>query len=570
MRGISSIIAIVLLLMITISMAGVVYIFMQRSFTPAFNSTSSQVEGMGKAAQTMMKIDSISGNKVYIRNIGSAPISNGSLGIYIGNTLVNYTLPADIPSGQLAELTINNTWGLPTGGSELKITGIGATYSEPVSITPDNSAVLSLSMDEGSGTVIHDSSGYGNNGLMYGINNGTCYNMGGGTGITNCNFVAGKYGSGMDFDGVNDYVNCSNASGLIMGKNFSIEVWIYPVNYPAGWTRIVGKGNQTSRNYGLWRYTNGDILFQFTNITPSGWVQCWNNLGAGDPLNVPSNVWAHIVGTYDGANMKVYRDGILQKTCPTAEYPANGSYPLEISGMPELGAYYFNGSIDEVRIYIRTMSKDEISAIYNGTDNSGLRNGLIGEWKFEDGYGNTTIDTHMWTEGKFGKGLQFDGVDDYVNIRKGISRNEMLSSGMTLSAWINTYSAANQLIIGQDINGGCSYSCLGGLELSSGRLRMVIYNKTSYLYATGTGILNDGNWHHVMGVYGTDRYMRIYVDGKYEAERYTADIYDNLPVNITIGLITERVRFYYPFDGRIDQALAYNKSLTPEQVLGFS
>lgn len=575
MRGVSPILAIMLLLMITIAMTGAVYLFLQRSFTPVFDSSSSQADSLGRSVQTMMKIENIAGNKVYIRNVGSAPISNGSLGIYIGNTPVNYTLPADIPVGQVAEIAINQTWGLPTGGSELKITGIGATYSEDVSITPDASSVLSLGMDEGTGTVVYDASGYGNNGLMYGINNGTCYNMGGSSGITNCNFVPGKYGSaisfdgsndyiltqyngtflqnmtvmgwvrfntlisnaafgrfhntgsdqgwmlyrntgdvantifwlhyykntggttsyvrpgysglsldtwyhmvsaigsdgtwrtylngapyssgtassfasggwggaapnpairmaigkasenygwyfngslddvrvydrtmsldeissiyngtsntdlrkglvgewkfedgsvnttidthmwtegrfgkGLQFDGVDDYVDCGNSTSVVMGKNMTIAIWIYPSTYPSGWSRIVGKGNSTSRNYGIWRYLNGDILFQFTNAIPSGWVQCWNNLGAGDPLNVPNNVWAHIVGTYDGENMKVYRDGVLEKTCPTTEYPANGSYSLEISGMPEYTFnYHFKGSVDDVRIYNSSLTPEQI------------------------------------------------------------------------------------------------------------------------------------------------------------------------------------------------------------------
>ena len=572
MKGVTAIIAIVLLLMITISMTGFVYLFLQRSFESASESSDSQIAQQSRSILTMMKVDSVSGNKIYIRNVGSVPISNSSLGVYIGNSAVNYTLDSDVAPGQVAEMTINGSWELPLGSSEIRITGVGAAYSEPVSIAPDSSVVLSLGMDEGYGSAAHDSSGYGNDGSLYGIGNGTCYNMGGGSGITECNWLTGIEGYAMGFDGGNDYI-LTQYNGSFL-QNMTASAWFKASSLGAN--AVFGRFHTVSVDHGWMLYRNpGDAAGSIF------WLYYYKNTGGTTSYVRPGysgialDTWYHASSSISSdGSWRTYLNGIPYTSGTASSFAASGwggatpnpAVRMAIGKGSEVAGWYFNGSIDGVRVYDRTLSPAEISSIFNGSDTASLRYGLIGEWKFSEGAGNGTADTHMWTEGRFGQALQFDGLDDYLNVRKGITRSDILSTGMTLSAWIRFSAAGNQLIIGQDTNSGCSYCCLGGLELSSGHARMVIYNGSSYIYATGTSLLNDGNWHHVMGSYGTDRYMRVYSDGKLDASAYTADVYNALPVNISIGMITERTRFYYPFRGAIDQATVYNKTLTPEQV----
>lgn len=201
-------------------------------------------------------------------------------------------------------------------------------------------------MNEGTDTRLYEPVN-GNNGTA---NGGPPWQTG-----TNC-----KIGACLSFDGVDDYVDAGNHSSLVLGTNMTIAVWLYPSANVADWVRLVGKGNSTYRNYGLWRESDGDLLFQIYSAGGGG--NCWNNLGAGDVLNAPIGVWTHFAATYDGSNMKVYTNGVLRKTCPYTQTPYTSNDPLTIG----YAGYhtYFNGRIDEVRVYNRALSDSEIADMY--------------------------------------------------------------------------------------------------------------------------------------------------------------------------------------------------------------
>lgn len=89
---------------------------------------------------------------------------------------------------------------------------------------------------------------------------------------------------------------------------------------------------------------------------------CWNNLGTNDALNIPIGAWAQLVGTYDGSNMKSYRDGNLRKTCSYTQTPYTSTDPLTIG---YAGFHtYFNGQIDEVMIFNKALTDEQVKALY--------------------------------------------------------------------------------------------------------------------------------------------------------------------------------------------------------------
>jgi prepilin-type N-terminal cleavage/methylation domain-containing protein len=174
-------------------------------------------------------------------------------------------------------------------------------------------------------------------------------------------FVPGVIGQGLRFDGMDDFVNVADSPVLRLGINMTVETWINPTINPADWARLVGKGAWDARNYGLWRWINGDILWQIRDGAGI-WMNCWNNLGPGDVLNVPVGTWTHIVGTYDGTNARVFVNGILGKTCPWTLTPVTSADPLTI-GFAGFHTY-FNGLIDEVRVFRAAMPRSYIQKRY--------------------------------------------------------------------------------------------------------------------------------------------------------------------------------------------------------------
>ncbi|MDI6730084.1 MAG: S8 family serine peptidase, partial [Candidatus Altarchaeum sp.] len=189
----------------------------------------------------------------------------------------------------------------------------------------------------------NDSSGKGNDGTVYGAN-----------------YVTGKYGKALEFDGVNDYVSAGNDSSLSLNNAITIEAWVKLNTITATPNTILSKGSGNTTNYWMDIRSNGTIYFG--GYTPTG-DGCFGSV-AGKITE--ANRWYHIAGTYDGSSNKIYVDGVLvnnvAKTCNLTTNVDN----LTIG--TRRNSYYFNGTIDEVAIYNRALTASEIAARYNGSD----------------------------------------------------------------------------------------------------------------------------------------------------------------------------------------------------------
>jgi len=111
------------------------------------------------------------------------------------------------------------------------------------------------------------------------------------------------------------------------------------------------------------------------------------------------------------------------------------------------------------------------------------------------------------------KSIELDGVDDYVDC--GNPTSLQITGDLTISAWIKTTNTStNGMIVGKDgvSTGTRSYQIQ---HASTGEARFVIITSGGVNLIGSTTLVNDGNWHHVMGVNdGTD--LKIYVDGTLE------------------------------------------------------
>jgi len=215
--------------------------------------------------------------------------------------------------------------------------------------------------DESSGTSASDSGGNGNTGTL---KNGTTTCYGG-----DCpNWINGKYDKAIKFDGVNDYVDCGNDSSLIISDYITIEAWIKPQpNQEYCWDGKKGNygvaasvNNYTGSTIWSWQLRYGApttcyLGFQF-NGNPEGakWVTVGQNLTAGE--------WYHVVGTFNGTHIKSYLNGTLIETDQISAISTNPNNKILIGN--EGWANYFNGTIDEVKIYNRVLTADEIRTEY--------------------------------------------------------------------------------------------------------------------------------------------------------------------------------------------------------------
>ncbi|MCG3119888.1 MAG: hypothetical protein ALAOOOJD_02441 [bacterium] len=178
--------------------------------------------------------------------------------------------------------------------------------------------------------------------------------------------------SALTFDG-DSYIDLGN--GVTVGASFTQEAWIYPTSDNENYHGFLG--NQPSgtnqRSPSLWVFQKNRIHGGF------GDGENWNSFITGAVLTL--DVWNHVAATFDGTTYRIYINGVLQyeTTALAGKQPIN--IPIKNIGRVD---NYFNGRLDEVRIWRRARTAQEIQADMNRRL-SGNEADLVGYWHFETG-----------------------------------------------------------------------------------------------------------------------------------------------------------------------------------------
>jgi hypothetical protein len=200
----------------------------------------------------------------------------------------------------------------------------------------DESLVLYLPFDEGSGNIAKDFSGKGNNGKIMGAE-----------------WVDGKIGKALKFDG-SSYVDIEHSDSLSLEVDITVMAWVLAESGQTAELMIISKG----------QWAANDLPYELSIYPPSGVIywQFYDTAGRDgcDPVAPTYDEWHHIAATYDGDVFKCYVDGVLAK-----EYAYKGVLPqndanVTIGRRSKVEEAYFVGLIDEVALFNRVLDIDEI------------------------------------------------------------------------------------------------------------------------------------------------------------------------------------------------------------------
>ena len=204
---------------------------------------------------------------------------------------------------------------------------------------------------------------------------------------------AGSAGNALSFNGAQgQYLTVANASSL-QPANATVEGWFQfgflPPSFSSGnYAMILGKPYQTGSvdSYALW-YQGGAI---------NAGVNLGSTSGAAETAWSPTeSAWHHAAMTYDATAMRttLYVDG-LPVSCQTMTAPVGYDTHAVMIGADNdngtLGGFWY-GSMDEVRLFSTARTSDQIWADMH-THALGPTTGLVGEWTFDEGTGQTTAD----------------------------------------------------------------------------------------------------------------------------------------------------------------------------------
>jgi len=199
--------------------------------------------------------------------------------------------------------------------------------------------VAAYGMNEGSGSTVND---------VTGTNHGTAIGT---------SWVTGKYGKGLSFDGMFGLVTVDNHPSLRLSSGMTLSAWVKPSRVD-DWYAVMGKDYETIDNlsYGL-HASDGS--------TPLGWVTTQGvpkEVGGTSRLRV--NTWSHLAVTYDGSRARLYLNGNQIGEERISGNIQNDSGDFHIGGNTIYGEY-FDGVIDEVRVYNRAQTVAEITTDMN-------------------------------------------------------------------------------------------------------------------------------------------------------------------------------------------------------------
>ena len=208
-----------------------------------------------------------------------------------------------------------------------------------------NGLIGHWNFDEATGTTAYDSSGSSNHGTIN-------------TGTSTINRLTGKVSNAINFDGADDYVDISTNIDYSSGKT-TVAAWIKSISFCP--SKIIVNSKRGSILGGFHFTLDGDSCAE---------VLLWLDFSVGltwavDSITqLNSNQWYHIVGSYDAITMRIYINGQLTNTRLGSGPMLDGGPGSTRIGRDLTGGASFDGLIDDVRIYNRALSADEIKRLY--------------------------------------------------------------------------------------------------------------------------------------------------------------------------------------------------------------
>lgn len=369
-------------------------------------------------------VDSLNGvMKIYVNGaficggpFSTTGIRQGSGNLYLGLNSTNY-LQVFPYSGILDDVKIFNT--AKTSDEILRMYDNELqNRSHRIGNTRNNDLIAYWKLDEQTGNQVNDS---------VGTNNGTA------TGTT---IVNGRVGKGRSFNGTNEYIHFPEID-VSSVHTMSASVWVKTTTTTPASMFFISRG--------LFMYinrfsTNGSVLVDFDDNSTN------NNSSHESKTAINDGEWHLVTGTNDGSKTRLYIDGLLENEFDstfTLGPAGDHTYLGSANGVGN----FFNGSLDEAKIYGRVLSPEEIFEEYASLKRIFKKEntGLVAYWNMDEQSGSISKDIANGFNGNVtgttivngisNKARNFNGSSDKIALTSG--SNADITGDITVSVWVN-------------------------------------------------------------------------------------------------------------------------------------
>lgn len=401
-----------------------------------------------------------------------------------------------------------------------------------------------------------------------------------GTLVNGAGFANGLIGQAFNFDSdSNQGVSVPNDPSQNIQGSFSVEAWINPATFPNLAPHIIENRDLTSTSFWLLAVGNGTsdglLHLNINNARTPSTV----------PGSIPLNEWTHVAFTHNGnsGTIRLYINGQVALIDEGVPQTTSSTGPLTIGrrGIDTIRDY--DGLIDEISLYHRELSTNEVAAIYNAGTAGKCKptattppSGIVGWWSGDgdaDDISGLDNDGGLFNGasiqiGRVGQAFNFDGVDDVVRIGNQPEHN-VQTGNFSLEAWVylRNYAVGSSFIAGKEV---CAGPSIYAMYVSNGGVPSMRLNNSSSASFFASGPVSGvglNQWHHLVGTREGNT-LRLYLDGLEVGSSPLSGSFEAQTASFSIGErpdgLAESCRSLT--DGLIDEVTLYDRALTAAEV----
>lgn len=443
----------------------------------------------------------------------------------------------------------------------------------------DSGLALYWALDNGSGTSATDSSTNGNTGTLTNMEDPG-------------DWTTGQIGGALDFDGTNEYVTLADpASGVLdfdAGTHYTLSGWFNRDTFTTD-DVIMAKRNGTGTSHEGYIVYVDDSTDKLTFEVCNDCSLFGNEYQLESVSTFTATGWHHFAVVWDdsgASNTKLYINGVAEAATATGTFSSIGSIANSLDfriGAESDNGSPFDGKLDEMRVYSRSLSADEVGQLYRLTSPTGVDTSLKGYWSFNgqdisgttaydrSGAGNTGTLTSGPTKtiGKIGQALSFDGTDDYVTMADANSLD--ITSAISMAVWLKTSDTDSCIMSKTVASTAKCFESASNKVYELGVLSSTIYfqasngTTTNGLSGSATNFL-DNQWHYIVATWdGTTATngMKLYMDG--------VVLHQGTATVTSIQSTSSALTFggdggTYDYAGLMDEGRLYNRALSAAEI----